>query len=349
MASTFASFLFFNQSYLMNNIIEHWEEIREKIKWLKEDWKKNKEIADILGIWERQVYNHLAKMKDHIADVGKKVEKEEVVQQTKQELELLKIVNGFTPEQLKEILYHSQLALKKDIEIWKQESWHALFGAIWDSHFGSKACNYEWINRYYDELEKRWVKTVLHAWDIVDWYWVYKWHTFELAKLSMDDQINDVIENYPKRDWIDTYYILWNHDEARLKLVWYDISKQIDLLRKDMHCLGWYNARIKIDWVDVELHHWGGSNSYSLSYKPQKYLENVNPKDQPNVYLLWHFHSALYMFYRKIHAFMVGSFQNETLLSKRFKLGNTQWWWIIDVSLDDKWGTIINMEFISVK
>jgi len=31
-------------------------------------------------------------MKDYIADVGKKVEKQEVVQQTKQELELLKIV-----------------------------------------------------------------------------------------------------------------------------------------------------------------------------------------------------------------------------------------------------------------
>jgi hypothetical protein len=71
----------------------------------------------------------------------------------------------------------------------------------------------------------------------------------------MNDQINDVIDNYPKRDGIDTYYILGNHDENWLKLVGYDISKTIDMIRTDLHCLGWYNARIKLNGVDVELHH----------------------------------------------------------------------------------------------
>lgn len=326
----------------------NWEEQREKIKKLNDEWKKKKEIAEILWITERSVYYHLSKIK-WVQDTTKwEVVEELEMPQSKKDMEILKIVAWLSPAELKEILYHTKLNTKKSVEIGSSKTWHAVFWAIWDTHFWSKACNYEWVNRFYDEMEKRWVKTVLHAGDIVDWYWVYKWHTFELAKLSMDDQIQDVVQNYPKKEWIDTYYILGNHDEAWLKLVGYDISKTIDLLRKDMHSLGWYNARIKIDWVDIELHHWGGGNAYSVSYKPQKYLENVNPKDQPNVYLLWHFHTAMYMFYRKIHAFMVGSFQNETLLSKRFKLGNTQWWWVVDVMLDDKWWTIINMEFIQV-
>lgn len=318
----------------------------DKLKELKTKWVKNKEIAEILWCTERSIYKHLAKLKGN--DKQKNEEKQQVVSSTKEEKEKQKLVAELTPAQLKEILYFKQLNNKKDVEIWKQNIGHAVFGAIGDSHFGSKACNYEWINKFYDELEKKGIKTVLHAGDMVDWYGVYKGQTFELSKISMDDQINDVIDNYPKRDGIDTYYILGNHDENWLKLVGYDISKTIDMIRTDLHCLGWYNARIKLNGVDVELHHWWGWNAYSLSYKSQKYLENCNPKDQPNVYLLGHFHSALYMFYRKIHAFMVGSFQNETLLSKRFKLGNTQWWWIVDVQLDGKWWTIINMEFISV-
>jgi uncharacterized protein YjiS (DUF1127 family) len=54
--------------------IQHWEEQREKIRELKEQGKKNKEIADILGIWERQVYVHLAKIKwiESISENSKK-------------------------------------------------------------------------------------------------------------------------------------------------------------------------------------------------------------------------------------------------------------------------------------
>lgn len=65
MASTFASFYFFKLNNYMasKEDIERWEKVREKIKELKDVGKKNKEIADILGIWERQVYIHLAKIK----------------------------------------------------------------------------------------------------------------------------------------------------------------------------------------------------------------------------------------------------------------------------------------------
>lgn len=261
----------------------------------------------------------------------------------------LEILKNLTPKQIEDILYYNAIAKKNDsIEIKTEEVWHARFWAIGDTHLWSKHCNYEWLKEYYDICKKKWVKTVLHAWDMVDGFGVYKWQTFELSKHSMDEQIQDVVENYPKIKGIDTYFLCGNHDEAWLKLAWHDIGKTIWLLRQDLHYLWFYNARVKLNGVDIELHHGGGGNSYSWSYKPQKYLENCNPKDQPHVYLLGHFHTALYMFYRKIHALMVWAFQEETLLSKRFKLGNTQGWRIVDVSLDNKGWTIINLEFISV-
>lgn len=271
---------------------------------------------------------------------------EKISKQDKKKLEILK---NLTPKEIQEILFHDKLNDKPDItEIETKEIGRALFGAIGDTHLGSKKCNYEWLEKYYQKMKEMWVEIVLHAWDMVDGYWVYKWHAFELNKHSMQEQIDDVVENYPKVDWIDTYFISWNHDEAWLKLAWYDIGKAIEWFRKDLHYLGFYNARIKLNGVDIELHHWGWSQSYAQSYKLQKMLENADPKDQPNVFLLWHFHTAMYMFYRKIHAFMVGAFQWETLLAKRFKLGNVNWWWVVEVILDNNGWTQINMEFIKV-
>ena len=266
---------------------------------------------------------------------------------SKEEIKKLDLVKNLTPKQIEEILYHNTIATKSDkVNIVTENIWHALFWAIWDTHMGSKAHNNSWLQKYYDIMQEKWVKTVLHAWDLVDWYNVYKWHAFELSKHWSDEQLQEVIENYPKREWIDTYFISGNHDESLLQMAWYDIGKMVDKFRDDMHYLWFYNARIIINWVDVEIQHWWWSNSYAWSYKPQKYLENADPKNQPNVFLLWHYHTALYMFYRKIHTFMVWAFQWETNLSKRFKLGNTQWWWKIEVWLDEKWWTIINIEFI---
>lgn len=266
---------------------------------------------------------------------------------SKEDEKKLGLVKNLSSKQIEEILYHNTIAKNTDkVSIVTEEIWHALFGAIGDTHFGSKHTDYEWLHKYYDKCKERWVKTVLHAGDLVDWIGVYKWHNFELAKHWADDQLKDVVDNYPKIDWIDTYYIGGNHDESLLKLVGYDILKQVELLRKDMHFLGWYDATIDVNWIKSELHHWGWGNAYSISYKPQKYLETIDPKDQPNVFLEWHFHSALYMFYRKIHTFMVASFQKPTLFSTRMKFGNTRWGWIVEVWLDNQWGTRIVLEFI---
>lgn len=313
----------------------------DEIKQLSSKWLSRKEIVELLGVWSTSVHKYLKDIE---------VSKTSIVETlNKEQIKKLELTKNLSSKQIEEILYHNAIATKTDnVNIQTEATWHAIFWAIGDTHLGSKHCNYEWLEKYYEEINKRGIKTVVHAWDMVDWFGVYKGQTFELSKHSMDEQINDVIENYPKVSWVDTYWIGWNHDEARLKIAWYDISKGIDNIRTDMHNLWRYNARLKLNGVDIELHHWWWGNSYSRSYKPQKYLENTNPKDQPNVYVLWHFHSALYMFYRKIHAFMAGSFQWETLLSKRFKLGNVQWWWIVEVELDGNGWTIINMEFIKI-
>ena len=323
---------------------------------MKKNLEKREQIKEMLkqGVNQREIVKELKTSFSTVSECSKELLwalewESKQWELGKDDIKKLDLVKNLTPKQIEEILYHDKIAQNWNTkEIITEQIGHALFGAIWDTHLGSKKCDYDWLNKYYEECQKRGVKTVLHAGDLVDGFNTYKGQTFELSKHSMQEQIDDVVENYPKVDWIDTHYILGNHDEQWLKIAWYDISKSIDKIRDDLHWLGFYNARIKLNWIDIELHHWGGSNSYAQSYKIQKMLENADPKCQPNVFLLGHYHTALYTFYRKIHAFMVWAFQWETLLAKRFKLGNVNWGWIIDVTLDNKGWTIINMEFIKV-
>lgn len=323
---------------------------------MKKNLEKREQIKDMLkkGNSRREIVKELKASPQVISECNKELKQAlewngKQWELGKDDIKKLELLKNLTPKQVEEILYHNAIATNTEKkEIITEEIWHALFGAISDTHLWSKYCNYKGLEKYYNECKNRWIKTVFHSWDMVDWFGVYKWQTFELAKHSMQEQIDDVVNNYPKVDWIDTYFIGWNHDEAWLKIAWYDIWKAIDSLRDDLHYLWFYNARIKLNWVDIELHHPWWWQSYAWSYKLQKTLENTDPKNQPNVFLQWHLHTALYMFYRKIHAFMAGAFQGETLLAKRFKLGNVNWWWIIEVSLDNKGWTIINMEFIKV-
>lgn len=275
--------------------------------------------------------------------------KELLLHNNKDDIKKLELIKNLSTKEIQEILHCNTVASKTNkIQINTEEIWHALFWAIGDTHQGSKAHNNEWLQKYYDVCQERGVKTVLHAWDLADGANVYKGHTFELTHHWADEQAKNIVENYPKREGITTEFITWNHDESLLQLAWYDIWKYIDKMREDMNYHWFYNARVVLNGIDIEMQHGGWSNSYAWSYKPQKYLENANPKDQPNVFLLWHYHTALYMFYRKIHTFMVWAFQWETNLTKRFKLWNTQWWWIVEVWLDKTGGTNIKMEFISV-
>ena len=183
---------------------------------------------------------------------------------------------------------------------------------------------------------------------MVDWDGIYKWQVYEQDKIGFDEQVDDVIKNYPDV-WLDTYYILGNHDESFLRKTGGDVGKAISAVRRDMINLGFYDARIKLNGVDVNLHHWWGSMSYAKSYKPQKLMENINPKDQPDLFTSGHRHTALQMFYRKIHGFLPWAFLKENLLAKRFNLDNTVWWRIIELDIDETWGSRIRTEFITFK
>lgn len=276
-----------------------------------------------------------------------KKEKQQVQPLTRRQSELLKITAELTPAQLKEILYHKQVTHKNDIDVNIWEKWHLKFWLVSDTHFWNKMAAVDELWEFYDRAKDKGVECFLHAGDMVDGDSVYTWQVYEQEKIWFDAQLDDIIKHYPDVG-LDTYFVGWNHDESFLRKTWWDIPRAISAIRRDLINLWFYDARIKLNGVDINIHHGWWSMSYAKSYKIQKLLENINPKDQPNVFAAWHWHTALYMFYRKIHSFLPWAFLKENLLAKRFNLDNTIGGRIVEVDIDEKWGSSINTEFIKL-
>lgn len=274
--------------------------------------------------------------------IGEKPPQPQLSKEDKRKLELLQ---HYSDKDIKEMLNYIATNSKKEIDkvIW--EPWHLKFWLVSDTHFGAKACAKDELWEFYERAKDRWVECFVHAWDIVDGEGVYNWQQFEQDKVWFEEQLADLRKNYPNV-WLPTYFIGWNHDEQYLKKNWVNICKAIETVRQDLVNLGFYDARLKLNWIDINLHHWWGSLSYAKDYKMRKYLESLPIENQPDIFALWHYHTALYDLHRGIHWFMPWSFMKENLLSKRFNLDNTIGWWIIEIDKNDKGQSRINMEYL---
>ena len=75
-------------------------------------------------------------------------------------------------------------------------------------------------------------------------------------------------------------------------------------------------------------------------------IENIDTRNQPDIFASGHWHDALYMAYRNIHSFLPWAFLKQNLLAKRFNLGTTIWGWIVEVDIKEDWSSEIQMKFI---
>lgn len=264
---------------------------------------------------------------------------------SKEERKKLELLAHYSDKDVQEMLNYVANNTKKEIDevIW--EPGHLKFALVSDTHFGSKAAAKDELGEFYDIAKDKGVECFVHCGDLVDWCWVYKWQQFEQSWVWFTDQLNDVRDNYPNV-WLPTYFIGWNHDENFLKANWVNICKAVEQVRQDLINLWFYDARLKLNWIDINLHHWGGSLSYAKDYKMKKYLDSLPVEWQPDIFALWHYHTALYDLHRWIHWFMPGSFMKENLLAKRFNLGNTIGGWIIEIEKDKNWKSRLNMEYV---
>ena len=274
-------------------------------------------------------------------------EEQKKVWLSKEDKKKLELLQHYTDKDVKAMLNYIATNSKKEIDKVIGEPGHLKFWLLADTHFWAKQCAKEELQEFYERAKEKGVECFVHAGDIVDWEWVYNGQQFEQDWVGFEAQLQDIKENYPNV-WLPTYFIWWNHDEAYLKKNGVNICKAIETVRQDLINLGFYDARLRLNWIDINLHHGWWSLSYAKDYKMKKYLESLPVENQPDIFALWHYHTALYDLHRWIHGFMPGAFLKENLLAKRFNLDNVIWGWVVDIQKDENWKTFLNMEFIKL-
>ena len=247
-------------------------------------------------------------------------------------------VNGFyinkNPAQPKRV-YIQDVGKVSEIEIM----------VVSDSHMGGIYEQIPFLNYLYDLASKRGITRVYHIGDVVDGHYVKKreQQLYALKYIGFERQSQHVIDDYPYREGIITYFILGNHDETFIQTSGANIGIAISRARPDMKYLGTGSARVMLTRnCSMDLLHPLDGSSYALSYSGQKYMDALTGGDKPNILLVGHHHKAMSMFYRNIHYFEVPSTCLQSDFEKRMRINNTAGAWILHIKIDEE-GTVVSI------
>ena len=218
------------------------------------------------------------------------------------------------------------------------------FAVVSDIHIGSKYAQLSHLHNFYDRLVMEGIHTVYNAGDLTEGLKMRPGHEYEVYTVSADEMVEDVVENYPYREGIITYFITGNHDASIYKHIGYDIGRAIDDKRADMVYLGRDCAKVNLTPnCTLELRHpWDGV-SYATSYKLQKMIESMESDSKPNIIAVGHYHKQLYMFYRNVHGLLTGCFQGQTPFFRGKGISSQMGGWIVTIRVIED-GTIVGFE-----
>jgi len=210
-------------------------------------------------------------------------------------------------------------------------------GVTSDIHVGDAAFKEVELNMFYDECDDSGVEFILCAGDIVTGVDVYRSQHADLSIHTKMDQTQYVIDNLPTlSDGKITHFITGNHDLKNMAKS-FDPGPIIDNRKDGWHYLGQYLADVNIaGGLCARINHLSG-HPYSLSYRAQKYLRELNVKDNsvPDLLLLGHAHKLLYAMMQGVHVLECGSWQGENTFTKHRGLETQIAGWIINYEINN--------------
>lgn len=184
--------------------------------------------------------------------------------------------------------YHSTGAYKRFGKKFK-------FGAISDTHSGSKHQQPGLWDKAYEVFSEEDVDFVAHGGDVTDGGGGtgYRGHAKDVFIWEVDEQKTQMVDRYPrakkrkeprevtllffneekKTHEIITLVISGNHDDWDMSALGYDIVEQICREREDLIYLGRLSGRFECNGVRFKVLHPAGGQGYAKSYKPQRLIE----------------------------------------------------------------------------
>jgi len=217
---------------------------------------------------------------------------------------------------------------------------HYRFAVISDTHLGSKAEHLQELEEFYNHCVEKGINRVFHCGDISDGWKVHPGHLNEIKDEAAGwGPLKDyVIENYPQRESITTYFIEGNHDNKFYNRNNIRLGRIIADNRDDLKYCGNCQATFVLDKtnnVDMELIHPSGGKPYTTGYRLQTLFRERSVDERPDIAFVGHLHGSMYADVEGVKGFYAGAWKGTTTYGKRkgheAKIGG----WIIDLDIED--------------
>ncbi len=208
-------------------------------------------------------------------------------------------------------------------------------GGMTDSHYGSIYTSPDMTFQAFEEFKKSKVDFIVHAGDIVEGMSNRAGHIYELSHLGYSAQKKESVRIL-KEAPAPLYLIDGNHDRWFVKSSGAYI---VEAIAKELGAtyLGQDEGDISLKGkASLKLWHGIDGNSYALSYRIQKIIESFSGGEKPGVLMAGHVHKALYIFERNVHAYGLGTLQQQSKWMRGKRLAAHVGFWIIDIWVGDK-------------
>ena len=109
-----------------------------------------------------------------------------------------------------------------------------------------------------------------------------------------------------------------------------------------MFYLGQDVADVNYGKTRIRLFHGSKGQSYSRSYRLQKYVEQIPSSEKPDILLTGHYHNSFYMKYADVYCFQIPALIDQTPYARSLGLNNEKGAWIAELTVS-KTGDIITI------
>lgn len=200
-----------------------------------------------------------------------------------------------------------------------------------DTHNGDKTAQPTALRAFLQEARDKYGVTVaVHCGDVMAGNGVYPGQVQDLQAVSAEDQMEVAMENIPAMAGLHHYILGGNHDFSFYKQIGLDVVQLLCSKREDFTYVGSDFAQIPLTKdLDVALWHPAGGIPYALSYKGQRFLNQIAADEleklvlgttpSPRICLVaaGHLHQSVYFRQGHIAYFQVGCFEGRNSFFKR--------------------------------
>lgn len=222
------------------------------------------------------------------------------------------------------------------------------FAVVSDTHVGNINTAYKELNKFYDIVQERGVKHVLHIGDLTDGYYTHRpTSVLEQDAVGFQNQLRMFVKKYPSRLGVETIAISGNHDYTHLRNGFADIGETIGSIREDITYLGHNFARVKMaPHLHVSMIH-PTDGSTENSVKKIKDIINRNPDRRGDIMLIGHYHKVASVFHNDVYGYLVPSFEHKTEFMRDNNLTSEVGGMFITVNLNSRGAiTSVNSEVV---